>query len=545
MGGRFLAKKKENQSLPKGDQNYGPNCNKPDMNPEEFEIAKADYVAKNMNLDGAKLQEIYSGSLKTQIFDREKKIRELEEQVSFLTKISEQRREEHLSLQQNQSLTRPVDGDAALTRNLYALSSRLEQTVTDFYNKNNIQENSLKFEAESRCPSRATSRSSVSDLQRNPPEGQESGNSCTPEVSVASSVQKLEMLIDKFLKGVAFTHSELGAKRDAVVLERDQLVQNLDLTRQKLLDAQEDLVRRSQVESKLRRELQGAHSLIAAKHSRGSDERINRASAEADEKNDFASVWQERVPQSLDASKEYENIEAEVRKVEVIKRTTTKAPFSQDDLFISVKTTLNYHKPRLDLILKTWYKLARDQVWFFTDSDDPEYSEKTNGHLINTNCSASHNRRSLCCKMSAEFDAFLESDRKWFCHFDDDNYVNVPKLVKLLQQRSWQDDWYLGKPSIRAPLEILNRENLTQKLSFWFATGGAGFCVSRALALKMMPIVGGGRITTIGENIRLPDDVTMGYIIEHLLKVRLSVIEEFHSHLEPMKFLKPEKLSEQ
>ncbi|KAK2710832.1 hypothetical protein QYM36_012126 [Artemia franciscana] len=62
MGGRFLAKKKENQSLPKGDQNYGPNCNKPDMNPEEFEIAKADYVAKNMNLDGAKLQEIYKKS---------------------------------------------------------------------------------------------------------------------------------------------------------------------------------------------------------------------------------------------------------------------------------------------------------------------------------------------------------------------------------------------------------------------------------------------------------------------------------------------------
>ncbi|KAK2701281.1 polyamine-modulated factor 1-binding protein 1-like [Artemia franciscana] len=225
--------------------------------------------------DSLREAENMSGSLKTQIFDREKKIRELEEQVSFLTKISEQRREELLSLQQNQSLTRPVDGDAALTRNLYALSSRLEQTVTDFYNKNNIQENSLKFEAESRCPSRATSRSSVSDLQRNPPEGQESGNSCTPEVSVASSVQKLEMLIDKFLKGVAFTHSELGAKRDAVVLERDQLAQNLDLTRQKLLDAQEDLVRRSQVESKLRRELQGAHSLIAAKHSRGSDERIS------------------------------------------------------------------------------------------------------------------------------------------------------------------------------------------------------------------------------------------------------------------------------
>ncbi|MPC23374.1 Fringe glycosyltransferase [Portunus trituberculatus] len=33
------------------------------------------------------------------------------------------------------------------------------------------------------------------------------------------------------------------------------------------------------------------------------------------------------------------------------------------------------------------------------------------GHLINTNCSASHNRRALCCKMAAEFDAFLQSDK--------------------------------------------------------------------------------------------------------------------------------------
>ncbi|KAK2706126.1 hypothetical protein QYM36_016226 [Artemia franciscana] len=77
MGGRFLAKKKENQSSPKGDQNYGPNCNKPDMNPEEFEIAKADYVAKNMNLDGAKLQEIYvntKGQNDNWIFERSKRI---------------------------------------------------------------------------------------------------------------------------------------------------------------------------------------------------------------------------------------------------------------------------------------------------------------------------------------------------------------------------------------------------------------------------------------------------------------------------------------
>lgn len=31
---------------------------------------------------------------------------------------------------------------------------------------------------------------------------------------------------------------------------------------------------------------------------------------------------------------------------------------------------------------------------------------------------------------------------------------------------------------------------LQQKIGFWFATGGAGFCISRALALKMIPVAG-------------------------------------------------------
>ncbi|XP_021921942.1 fringe glycosyltransferase [Zootermopsis nevadensis] len=215
------------------------------------------------------------------------------------------------------------------------------------------------------------------------------------------------------------------------------------------------------------------------------------------------------------------------------------------DLFISVKTTHNYHKWRLPVILKTWFQLAKDQTWFFTDSNDSEYQEKTNGHMINTNCSSSHNRKALCCKMSVEFDVFLESNRKWFCHFDDDNYVNVPRLVKLLADYSPQEDWYLGKPSIRAPLEILNKDKSAQKISFWFATGGAGFCLSRSLALKMIPVASGGKFISIGEKIRLPDDVTMGYIIEHLLKKPLTVIDQFHSHLEPMKFLRQDSFHDQ
>jgi hypothetical protein len=72
----------------------------------------------------------------------------------------------------------------------------------------------------------------------------------------------------------------------------------------------------------------------------------------------------------------------------------------------------------------------------------------------------------------------------------------------------------------------LKKDSLFQhKLKFWFATGGAGFCLSRSLATKMLPIAGGGRFETVGDKIRLPDDVTMGYIAEHLLNTPLTVVE--------------------
>ncbi|XP_019869547.2 fringe glycosyltransferase isoform X1 [Aethina tumida] len=225
---------------------------------------------------------------------------------------------------------------------------------------------------------------------------------------------------------------------------------------------------------------------------------------------------------------------------------TTKPPSTTlNDVFISVKTTKYYHAHRLPIILKTWFQLAKNQTWFFTDSDDPEFQQKTHGRMINTKCSSSHNRKALCCKMSVEFDTFIDTDKKWFCHFDDDNYVNVPRLVQFLADYNPREDWYLGKPSIQAPLEIINKDKTSQKVKFWFATGGAGFCLSRALALKMVPLASGGKFISIGEKIRLPDDVTMGYIIEHLLRKPLTVVDHFHSHLEPMKFIRRDMLQDQ
>ncbi|XP_043216944.1 fringe glycosyltransferase-like [Amphibalanus amphitrite] len=214
-------------------------------------------------------------------------------------------------------------------------------------------------------------------------------------------------------------------------------------------------------------------------------------------------------------------------------------------VFIAVKTSGQFHGTRLPPILDTWFTTAPNQTWFFSDIDDAELQQRTGGHVINTNCSPSHRREALCCKMAVEYDTFMASGKKWFCHFDDDNYVNVVRLSELLSGYSPQQDWYLGKNSIRAPLQILDRDRPGERVSFWFATGGAGFCLSRALALKMAPIASGGRFMRVGDKIRLPDDVTVGYIVEHLLKVPLSVVDQFHSHLEQMKFIRTDQLSKQ
>ncbi|KAG9511257.1 Fringe glycosyltransferase, partial [Fragariocoptes setiger] len=272
-----------------------------------------------------------------------------------------------------------------------------------------------------------------------------------------------------------------------------------------------------------------------------------------------------------------------------------------DDVFISVKTTGKYHSTRVQLILDTWFQLAPKQTYFFTDTHDAKYAHATNGHLIETPCLASHSRRGLACKMAHELDRFWRepNEPRWFCHFDDDNYVNVPRLYAILDRFDDGRDYYLGKPSIRAPLELelhraspwplapieytikqqqqqqqqqqnswspttqtlastklkhvanqppskqKQKQTKTQRIKFWFATGGAGFCLSRSMARKMMPFVGAGQFTAISERIRLPDDVTVGYIVEHELGQRLTIIDEFHSHLEPMQFLRKDTLSQQ
>lgn len=222
-------------------------------------------------------------------------------------------------------------------------------------------------------------------------------------------------------------------------------------------------------------------------------------------------------------------------------------PLALDDVFIAVKTTRKYHRSRLELLIQTWISQAKRQTYIFTDGEDKELQLKTGINLINTNCSAAHTRQALCCKMSVEYDKFIESQKKWFCHVDDDNYVLLPSLLLLLSSYHHSQDVYLGRPSLDHPIEAPEkvRSNGLMSVQFWFATGGAGFCISRGLALKMSPWASLGNFISTAEKIRLPDDCTIGYIIEALLEVKLIHSQQFHSHLENLRKLPLETILDQ
>ena len=60
--------------------------------------------------------------------------------------------------------------------------------------------------------------------------------------------------------------------------------------------------------------------------------------------------------------------------------------------------------------------------------------------------------------MEKEFEYFLSSGRQWWCHFDDDNFVNVLALGQMLQKYDSDKPWYLGKTSTASPLKIMTMD---------------------------------------------------------------------------------------
>ena len=81
-------------------------------------------------------------------------------------------------------------------------------------------------------------------------------------------------------------------------------------------------------------------------------------------------------------------------------------------------------------------------------------------------------------------------------------------------------------------------------IRFSFAHGGAGFCINRGSIQQIednFRLV--SRFQDLAFNIGLNDDVTIGYLMEILLKIELTPINDFHSHSERLGDVKKSDLS--
>ena len=159
-------------------------------------------------------------------------------------------------------------------------------------------------------------------------------------------------------------------------------------------------------------------------------------------------------------------------------------------------------------------------------------------------------REDLSCKMNSELSVLkkvvensqIEHVPKWYCHFDDDTFLNFEALQNRLS--SYPEDYpiYVGKKSISKPVKItyrsINGENIQSK-PFNFATGGAGWCINRPMYQRLLNLLSNdSEFTRVSRTTGLPDDMTIGFLIESELGEELKNDEKFHSHLEYLNQIK-------
>ena len=228
-----------------------------------------------------------------------------------------------------------------------------------------------------------------------------------------------------------------------------------------------------------------------------------------------------------------------------------------ESVHISVKTTESLHH-RLSLLSTTWFQtVPKENLHIVTDAWNASILPFKGFKLYQTTCPKGHGYKCLSCKSGVEFDLFYSAvDKgamyKWFCHFDDDVYVNAVALQKLLCSYNHSGYWYLGRwrsveKTARLPVpKQAHFQNLTRN-EYYYATGAA-YCLSRTLMKKMEVYVRGPKkFQFLSKVLQLPDDMAIGFVVESLLGYELTVVPTIHTHLERLGnlSLSPQELSQQ
>ncbi|CAF3095562.1 unnamed protein product [Rotaria socialis] len=223
----------------------------------------------------------------------------------------------------------------------------------------------------------------------------------------------------------------------------------------------------------------------------------------------------------------YYNLLTQTKNSEIINQTAK--PIR---ILYLIRTAAHFYRIRLIYLLQTWISLVKDDVFFTSDLLLPNISET---HMILTKevCgSEAHSMNILCCKTAHDFIIYHRylSKYDWFCHFDDDQYVNVNKLKEYLSTLDSNQPYYVGRASWS---DTIKRSKEPFPYPFWFATLGAGVCLSKHSISLLEPYtqsVSAFIDGCINENYH--DDIYLAFLLNGYLNISLTQNSHFHSHLE-------------
>ncbi|XP_065905031.1 beta-1,3-N-acetylglucosaminyltransferase radical fringe-like [Dysidea avara] len=260
------------------------------------------------------------------------------------------------------------------------------------------------------------------------------------------------------------------------------------------------------------------------------------------------------ISQSRDKSSDYKTLLQTDRPVE---------PPNDVGVYFSVKTTKRNYEERLALLMMTWFKVVENKVTVISDGSDNNTfvnkARKEGLEFFISDCSEDHSMNGLCCKLGEEFAAYYRAREKhqnderykWFCHFDDDIYVNMPRLNQLLRQYDPDQPYYFGKWHEKnhncpyLPLNLIGKTDVRMKKGnytpkqkvYQFATGSS-FCISSALMTEAEKYFNGKGAYGVSCSIpQRSDDVTAGFIIGILLGHNLTSVADFNSQFDKLSTL--------
>lgn len=106
---------------------------------------------------------------------------------------------------------------------------------------------------------------------------------------------------------------------------------------------------------------------------------------------------------------------------------------------------------------------------------------------------------------------------RWFCHFDDDEYLNIRTLSKELKKYNSSRDYYVGhwlSKLGKKPQTLGNFKNFPEaKRTRYFYATGASYCISARLMKKVEKYFRLGLFVSTCHRIGLTDDFTVGSVL--------------------------------